>query len=513
MWGISRMVCCAVLIGAIVPSSAAASPGSEVRDARRTSISAHKGSSTGLAYFAPAVPVDMYEPDDDWPGTQISSANLPLTRTCTIDAGAIDIDTYTLVTTPGTRYRFETTGELDTIITLYTSSGEVLAWFDDKSAADFSARGFWTATAAIKSVVVEVSTGTTEEAGAYTMEIASTPASVLAAAVPRVQGANRFEVAANTARAIYGTGWKKSTGGRVTDVIVVCGEDRAMADPLAAASLAGWYEAPLLMTNTQGLPPVTAAAITSVRRANGGKVTIHVIGGTGSISPAVYAKLAALRGKGAIERIAAVDRYELAGKIADRLNSLVFARTGEHPIEVFVANGQNPAAFYDALAVSGMCYRWSAPLLLTRNTSIPESTRARLADKKKFFESYVYAVNSTKYLPAKVYNGIAATERLAHSADRYGAALQIAQWGLFSSSGSQAELVLVNKLPDALAAGTFAGARNGLMLYVPATGPSSNTATFLSQRKSAVSHATVFGGTASVTGAGLRKVASLLNSR
>jgi len=517
MRGVLRIAVCAVLIVAIAPTYALATPKGDARNQHVSVMFAEKIATAKIAALAAeALPADVYEYDDEWPGQQIADANLPLLQDRTISntVDTPDIDTYLLTATPKTRYTFETSGTIDTMITVYDAdSGEVLAWFDDKSAADLSSIGSWTANTGLTQVVIEISTPDLDPAtsnGSYKMSITKSPNTVNPASLQRIDGLNRYAVARNAATAIYGSTWKKSNGTQVSDVIVVCGEDSAMADPLAAGSLAGWYEAPLLMTAKLSLPADTLAAITAIRNANGNKVNIHVIGGIGSVYPAVYTKLSALKGTGTIERIEAGNRYALAAKVAQRLDTLYFAAYGEHPFEVYVANGQNPAAFYDALAASGYCYRWNAPLLLTKNTSAPAETLAEIDGR--FATSTIWAVNSSTYMPNSVYDDIFAQDRMSYSADRYQSALDIAQWGLFTYASSQDQLVVVNKLPDALAAGTYAGAAGGVMLYIPATGPTGATATFLTNHKSTVSGAAVFGGTASVTAAGYNSVYSKLNS-
>jgi hypothetical protein len=525
MRGFVRIAVCAVLIGAIVPTVALASPKGDARNQHVSVMVAEKLATAKIAALSLAgAPVDAWEllppdmvRDDEWPGQMIADANLQLLqdRAITNTADTPDIDTYLLTATPKTQYTFETSGTIDTIITVYDAdSGDVLAWFDDKSSIDKSSIGSWTANTGLTQVVIEISTpwdsNPVAQNGAYKMSITKAANTITAASVQRIAGATRYAVASNTAKAIYGPTWKKSNGTQVSDVIVVCGEDSAMADPLAAGSLAGWYEAPLLMTTKLSMPGDTSSAIAAIRNANGNKVNIHVIGGTASVTPAVYNKLSALKGTGTIERIEAKNRYALAAKVAQRLDTLYFAAYGEHPFEVYVANGQNPAAFYDALAASGYCYRWNAPLLLTTNTSVPSETMTEIDGR--FVTSTIWAVNSSTYMPNSVYNAIYAQDRMSYSADRYQSALDIAQWGLFTYASSQDELVIVNKLPDALAAGTYAGAAGGVMLYIPATGPAGATATFLTNHKSTVSGAAVFGGTGSVTDAGYNSVYSKLNS-
>jgi len=91
--------------------------------------------------------------------------------------------------------------------------------------------------------------------------------------------------------------------------------------------------------------------------------------------------------------------------------------------------------------------------------------------------------------------------------------LDIAQWGMYTFAATQNQIVVVNKLADALTAGTYTGATGGLMLYSPYAGPTSVTATFLSDRKSTVDYADVFGGSTCISDAGYAKVGTLLNSK
>jgi len=124
-------------------------------------------------------------------------------------------------------------------------------------------------------------------------------------------------------------------------------------------------------------------------------------------------------------------------------------------------------------------------------------------------------VNGAKYMPAGVVNGIGALDedRLTTSSDRYDAAIDIAQWGLQTYTATQDQVVVVNKLADALAAGTYTGATHGVMLYAPITGPTSATAAFLTDRKSTIGYADIFGGELCISAAGYNKVGTLLNGK
>jgi len=383
MRGFIRVACCAVLIGALVPTGAFAAPNTDVRDLHRAAIAAKKSPGISPVGAVLAVYTDAYEPDDERPQL-ITDANLPLAQSRALQMWGpdqLDLDNYTLTATTGTMYTFETTGSHDTRITLYNAATrDVLARNDDKNTPQGPSFLQWTATAGVTEVVCEISDWGWAD-GPYGMEISATPGGVRAAGLGRIYGANRMAGAVKTATAIYGTNYKKPNGMPVTDVIVVCGEDKAIVDSLSAASLAGWWQAPLLMTASAGLPVETANAIKAIRTGNGGKVNIHVLGGTSVVTPGVYSKLSSLRGTaGKIERISGVNRYALSEKVAVRLASLMYADpyVDSYPYEVYVANGENPASFFDALAASSYCYSWNAPMLLTKNTSVPAETKRAL---------------------------------------------------------------------------------------------------------------------------------------
>ena len=508
-----RIACCAALIAALTPAGALATPKADVETSHRASIAAKKGVATKLASFTPALLLDdSFEPDDEIP--QVIDGLLPLSQNHTISQDGADLDNYSIQGTPGAMYTFETTGTADTFITLYDSEYHIIATSDDQSDVNLNAKITWTASTGLNDVTIEVSSSNYTE-GAYTMLARATPNKIRAAGLQRVWGQNRIAGAVAAAKSIYTTGWKKTTdGGQVTDVLVVCGEDKSIVDSLSAASLAGWYQAPLLMTYSAKLPSETLNAIAAIRAANGGKVKIHVLGGTAVVTAPVYTALSALKGTGGtIERIAGTNRYDLAAKVATRLDTLYFAKYGEHCWEVYVANGQNPEAFYDALAASGFCYSWNAPLVLTDNTTVPSVTKSLI--NGRLVDASLYAISSSKYIPSSVFTTLDGSsgraERIATASDRYTAATQIAQWGVDTYTASASRITVANKLADALAAGTFVGANGGVLLWAPITGPSGVTSTFLVNHRSTVDLASVFGGTAVISDAGYKKVGTDLN--
>ncbi|MBD3784264.1 MAG: N-acetylmuramoyl-L-alanine amidase, partial [Micrococcales bacterium] len=145
---------------------------------------------------------------------------------------------------------------------------------------------------------------------------------------PRLAGSNRYAVAVATSRVENPTS---------RTVVLVNGTEQAVADALVAAPLARHLGGVLLLTYGSTLAPETAAEIT--RR---GATTVHVVGGEGSVSPAVVAQLRSL-GVTTIERTGGADRYEVAAGVAHEI-----APAGSSA--VFVAGG---TAVADGLGVSG----------------------------------------------------------------------------------------------------------------------------------------------------------------
>lgn len=303
----------------------------------------------------------------------------------------------------------------------------------------------------------------------------------------RVSGANRYDVAVNIAR-----GTKGSLA--FSDVIVACGEDRAMADPLGAAALASAYGCPVLLTPTAKANPGTLATIKAMASANGGRVNIHVVGGMTSIPAAVYNTLSGAKGAGTIERINGANRYDLAYRIAARTKTVLESKGKTIP-GVIVVNIENPASFNDALAVSPISARGHLPLIGVKGDSVPTEANAALA---LFAGKPRYALNSA-YLSARVRNATGCSSTVTFWQTRASAAVDIARWGVANNFVSYSIIGVVNKLSDALPAGPLLGARNGVMLYTDAAPLSLTTAGFLPSIKSQVSEVWVFGGTASIT--------------
>ena len=321
--------------------------------------------------------------------------------------------------------------------------------------------------------------------------------------VNRVAGADRYAVAVNLAR----KGWDPSGAKRWTGVkhiIIANGEPGKEADPLTAAGLAGYYNAPVLLVQVSRVPAVTKSLIAEIaaKQPPGTLVKIHVIGGTGSVPDARWNEIRALKGVNPVpDRIAGADRYAVSANIATRILSGTKTVGG-----VILIAGDNPAAFYDALAASPIAYAKTMPMLSVRKTSVPPSVAAVLRSAKLAGKPR-YAASSVAYIGS---GPLGSATRLTFNSNRYAAARDI---------GGQTKIVgltpahtgLTAKLPDALTGGTFLGKQNGVMLFTDSTSVMQSAAqSFITAHKTGITNGWVIGGEGSVPADQLTKFKNLL---
>lgn len=310
--------------------------------------------------------------------------------------------------------------------------------------------------------------------------------------VTRLAGSDRYVVAVNVASAAF-PGWSG-----VKHVIVACGEDRAAADPLAAAGLAGVYDAPILLVKSTGIPTGTYNAIKAAAAANHG-LQIHIVGGPGSVPDTLKNQMAAIAWVGSVDRIGGADRYAVTANIATRMATVV--GSANIPGAIIICS-ENPAAFFDALAASPAAYRMHMPMLGVRSTSVPTSVNSVLssliAGKPRYIASHTTFIAASN--PARSVNAV----KLTTTGDRYGTASQIASNSIGYGWLTDGEIGLAAKLPDALTGGAFMGARNGVLLFTDSVTTrstiQSQSRTFIVTHKPNIGRGWVLGGPASVPG-------------
>ncbi len=177
--------------------------------------------------------------------------------------------------------------------------------------------------------------------------------------VERVAGSDRFATAAAIAARLDATG-----------VYLVEGVDpdpgRGWPDAIAVSGLAARQRRPLLLATTDSLPEATARALDEL-----GVAQATIVGGTGAVSEAVQAQVAARVER--VDRLAGADRYATSALVADAALA-----DGADPSNVVLASG---ADWPDGLTASTLVAN-AGVLLLTDPVNLNASppTGAWLAD-------------------------------------------------------------------------------------------------------------------------------------
>lgn len=175
-------------------------------------------------------------------------------------------------------------------------------------------------------------------------------ASAFARATTRVTGADRYAVSAALAQS-YDPG--------VPVVYVASGTQ--FPDALSVGALAGHTRTPLLITPPGGLP---VSVEEQIARLNPGRIV--VVGGASAVSDAVLEQLRA-HTAGSVTRLTGQDRYAVSAAVAAQ-----FPSGGGR---VYLASGQT---FPDALVGAARAGSQGVPVLLSRDTALPGTTRTAL---------------------------------------------------------------------------------------------------------------------------------------
>lgn len=298
-------------------------------------------------------------------------------------------------------------------------------------------------------------------------------------ALTRSMGDNRYDTAVEIS---------KNTFTSASNVVVATGQ--GFADALSASGLAGVTDAPLLLTPTTSLPSAVSAEIARL-----GATKVYIVGGTSAVSAGVQTELDALSGV-SVERVAGVNRYDTAAKVAAAIETIAGAGFSG---EAFLARGDD---FADALAVSPFANSSGIPVLLTSTSALPDVTRAAIAD---LGVTDVWISGGDKVVSPGVAGAVEAMSGVtAHrmaGADRYATAVVVANtadtqgWGTWSFVG----IATGTNFPDALGGGVATGVNGGMLLMTSPTALSPATMTAIQAHADTISRVEIFGGTSAVS--------------
>lgn len=167
--------------------------------------------------------------------------------------------------------------------------------------------------------------------------------------IENIAGENREKTSVELSRKHYS---------KTDTVILVNGYN--YADALVSSSLSSTLNAPILLVKSNSVSKEVENEIERL-----GATKLIVIGGENSVSSS---SISSLNVKD-IERVHGKDRYETANKVYDKLNDM-----GKVSKSAIIASGEG---FADALSAATIAGTDSTPILLTKSSSISESTERR----------------------------------------------------------------------------------------------------------------------------------------
>lgn len=180
--------------------------------------------------------------------------------------------------------------------------------------------------------------------------VANNAGAVATVKTERIGGVNRYDTARLIAAATFTP--------PVSNILLANGLN--WPDALAGNALAGAVDGPLLTTNPDALSAETAAAITSLKKADG-TTKVHILGGTTAVGQAVRDAVEDL-GVVIITDYNGANRYETAALIAtavDKTGPIGTTFAGSRT--AFLTTGGD---FPDALAAGPLAYVGANPVLL-----------------------------------------------------------------------------------------------------------------------------------------------------
>lgn len=307
----------------------------------------------------------------------------------------------------------------------------------------------------------------------------------------RIYGPDRYATAVATAKEAF-PGWAG-----VDHVVIASGEDRSAVDPLAASSLCWAYDAPLLLTESHRLTQSVKTALKEIVSANT-TVTVTIVGGTKAVPAARERDIAAIVGEGMVARPWPTgDRYDVAAGIAHAVAAVAQATSRTVPPVAFVANGDDPGKFVDALSLSGVSANTGIPILLTAKNLAPEATVTAL---ESLAPTETIVAGGTSTITSAIRIALGGDTRWA-GRDRYETSAVVAREATARGWIDPSTICVAAKVPDAVVAGALARKLGGPVIISAPSTLNISTARFIADDTMGVTAAKVLGGTAAVSSA------------
>ena len=283
--------------------------------------------------------------------------------------------------------------------------------------------------------------------------------------VQRIEGANRYETAANIAT----TGWPNGSSW----AIIAYGGN--FPDALAATPLATKYDAPILLTESQSITPITKNTLTNL-----GVKNVLIVGGTGVITSNVENQLKAIGIS--TQRVAGDNRYETSLAIANQIDS--------SSSKIIVTTGDD---FSSALSISSFAGNKNIPILLVNKNYITDNAKKYLSSNNI---RQTYIVGNLNELSESVKELFPNVVRI-QGANKYETNLAVHNSPEFNFDFTNVFLATGEAFADALAGSAYA-AKTGSPVLLIGKSVDSRISDFFAQKDSAIQHLSILGGESAI---------------
>ncbi len=315
------------------------------------------------------------------------------------------------------------------------------------------------------------------------------------------------ESAADTAAAIAAAAWQ----GESSEWVILARDDD-FADAMSATGLAGALDAPIVLTDRNGLSDAAKDTIESL-----GVKNVYIVGGTGAMPGDFEGELAAAGVTGTVERVFGNAAWDTSAACAQKIAEL---GGSEYAVVAMSSN------FQDALSMSSFAYRYHAPILLqddgasSSSRELPEAAQSLLTGEGAFAGAKVIVAGGAGAVPEESMAFLGRDFDRVWGNSGYDTSAAVAEYLVGNGLMSASTVVVASgaqdaKGLDALAGAALAGRAGGVMLLASAQ-PSmeeENYATidsFLADNRSSVSRAYVLGGNYVMPESLMSKVSELL---
>ena len=175
-------------------------------------------------------------------------------------------------------------------------------------------------------------------------------------------GQDRYDTALRLAK-----NFAMSKGGLGTVPTAFVSSGMTLVDSITVAGLAGYVDAPIVLTPTDSLHGGVADFIEDY-----GVSTVYVLGGAAAVSDSVVTAIEGLSSDPSVNRIAGTNRYDTAAKIASMIDS-ESSWCGSDAVSAVLINGATDMLAY-GVAVQTIAYRLQLPVLMTAADMLPDET-------------------------------------------------------------------------------------------------------------------------------------------